>query len=106
MQVMFIVEPIPGRDDDIALDTLRARWLRVRQLAFSDAVRPVGKITQIRVAELLDRSLEHGMAALSRLNAAKPGFLGGCELAQGERHVVGKGAHGAIADRMAVSAAV
>src|SRR5436309_14072537 len=102
MQIMLVVEPIPGCDDNIALDTLRSRRLRMGQLAFGDAIRPVRKIAQIRTAELLDRGLEHRYAALSRLDAAKPQLLGILERRERMRHIAGKRAHGTVAYRMAV----
>ena len=54
VQVMLVVEPIPGRDDDVALDALRPRRLRMGQLALGDAVRPVREVAERRGAELFD----------------------------------------------------
>src|SRR5512132_464823 len=106
MEVMLVIEPIPGRDDDVALDALRARRLRMGQLPFGDAVRPVGQIADRRSAELFDGGREHRYSSLSRLDAAKPRFLGIFERWEGMRHVLGKRAHRAHALRMAVGAAV
>src|SRR5919108_6394042 len=103
---MLVIEPIPGRDDDVALDPLGPGWLRVGQLSFGDTVRPVREVTETAAAEFFDNVAEHGMASLSGLNAAKPRFLGICELAQRKRHVLRKRAHGAHSYRMAVGAAV
>ncbi len=69
---MLIVEPIPGGDDDVALDTLRPRRLRMGQLTLGDAVRVVSEIRESCGTELFDSRREHGYAALSRLDAAKP----------------------------------
>ena len=56
---MLVVEPFPGSDDDIALDALRSRWLRMGQFALGDPVRPVREIAERRGAEFLDGNGEH-----------------------------------------------
>src|SRR5687767_15773147 len=103
---MLVVEPIPGGDDYVALDALGTLRLGMGQLSFGDAVCPLREMCKRCAAELLDGVAKHSVAALPRLNPAEPRFLGIGELAQRKRHVAGKRAHGAHADRMTVSAAV
>ena len=106
MQVMLVVEPIPGSDNDVALDALRSRWLRMGQLALRDPIRPVRKIRENRGAQLFDGRREHGYTALTRLDAAKPSLYGIGELTEGIRHVLRKRAHREHALRMAIGAAI
>ena len=72
---MFVIKPIPGGDDDIALDALRPLRFSVRQLALSDAVRPVGEIRKSRASQFFDSVAKHGVAALSRLDSSEPRLL-------------------------------
>ena len=65
MQVMLVVEPIPGGDDDVALDALRPSRLRMGQLPLSDAVRPVAEVMESRAAQFLDGGRKHGYSALT-----------------------------------------
>ena len=48
VQVVLVVHPVAQRDDDVALDTLRPRWLRERQLALGDALGPVPEVLERR----------------------------------------------------------
>src|SRR5262245_35308830 len=65
VQVMFVVEPVPSGDDDVALHALRSRWLGMGQFALGDPIGPVRKIGKSRGAELFDCRLEHGYTALT-----------------------------------------
>jgi hypothetical protein len=40
VQVMLLAAPFPGGDDHVALNALRPRWLRERQLAPGDSIGP------------------------------------------------------------------
>ena len=103
---MFLVEPIPGGDNDVALDSLRARRLRMGQLALSDAVRPVCEVPNGRATELLDELGEHLFAGLARLNAAEPHFLRSSELAKRVRYIARERAGRSLAQLMAADATV
>src|ERR1041385_8876040 len=106
MKVVFPVEPVPRRDDDVPLETLRPRRRRVRQLAFGDAVGPVGKIFYRGGAHLVDQRIEHRLARLSRLNAAEPRLFGIRELAEREGHVGRECARRLLSELVAADAAV
>ncbi len=106
VQIMLVIEPIPSRHDDVALGPLRPCRFGMGQLALGDAVGPVRQIFDRDSAEIFGHAREHRHAALSRLDAAKPRLLGIGELAHRERHILGKGARRARANRMAVGTTV
>src|SRR5687768_2008294 len=98
---MLVIKPIPGCDDNVALGTLRPRRLRMGQLPFSDAVRPIRIVAYGSGAEFLDQCVEHGLAGLAGLDAAEPRFLGIGELAHGVRYIARERARGELAQLMA-----
>src|SRR5688572_28907701 len=75
VQVMFVIKPIPGSDDDIALDALRPLRFSVRQLALGHAIGPVSEIRNDGAAEFFNGIAKHGVAALSRLDSSEPRLL-------------------------------
>src|SRR5262245_55460297 len=87
VKIMFVVKPIPGSDNDVALNPLRSSGLRMGKLALSDAVRPVREVTDGCSAEVLDELVEHLFARLSGLDAPEPHFLGSIKLAQRVRYL-------------------
>ena len=74
VQVMLVGAPLPGGDDDVALDALRPRRLALRQLALGDAIGPVAEILERHAAELSGDAVGHHLAGLAGLDAAHPGF--------------------------------
>src|SRR5262245_44322788 len=72
MQVLLGGVPLPPRHDDVALESLRPRWLAERQLTLGDAFRPVGVVLERYAAEVLGQLVQHLLAGLSRLHAAHP----------------------------------
>ena len=101
---MLVVEPIPGGDDDVALDALRSWRLRMGQLAFGDAIRPVREITESR-AQVFDDVANMGTPDCPdwmRRNQASSEFA---NLPSGNGTSRGT-CHGERAYRMAVGAAV
>src|SRR5215475_7169406 len=103
---MFVVEPIPGSDNDVALNPLRSSGFRMRQLALSDAVRPVPEVSEGCGAEVLDELIEHLFARLPRLDAPEPHFLGSIKLAQRVRYLARECPRGKLAQLMAANATV
>src|SRR3989338_1058921 len=101
---MLVVEPIPGGDDDVALDPLRSFGPRMGQLALGDAVGPVREVAERRGAEILDQRVEHSFAGLPGLDAADPRLLGSGELAHRERNAFRERARGKLAHLMAAHA--
>src|SRR3990167_3988229 len=103
---MLVVEPIPGGDDDVALDPLRSRGLRMGQLALGDPVRPVREVAEGGATELFGERVGHGFAGLPRLDAAEPRFLGSGEPTERVRYLARESARGKLAHLMAADAAV
>src|SRR5688572_25133489 len=103
---MLVVEPIPRGDNNVALNSLGPRGLRMGQLALGDPVRPVAEITESRAAKFLDSDREHLFAGLPGLDAAKPRFLRILERWKRMRHILRERARGERAQLMAVGAAV
>ena len=100
MEILLLVAPVPGRDDDVALDPLRPRRLAVRQLALGDAVGPVAEIFIRRTAEIAGQRIDHQRGGLARHGAAAPGVLARLELAERRRDRAG----GQLAKLMAADA--
>jgi hypothetical protein len=75
MQIGLGAGPVPDRDDDVALDTLRPRGLRCRQLARGDAVGPVRE--HFKRARHVDTAhvVGHLHLRLPGHDAPHPGFL-------------------------------
>ena len=80
MQILFWVVPVAQRDDDVALDALRACRLVGRQFAFGDALGPVGEIFERQAAQLPGSLENHVLSRLPRLDAADPCVLMGATL--------------------------
>ena len=100
VQVLLLVHPVAQRDDDVALDALRARRLGERQLAFGDAIGPVAVVGERDVAEA-GQLAEHLLAGLARLHAPPPRVGAGGERAERRRNR----ARGLLAELMAADAA-
>ena len=66
VQVLVRRRPVPGGDDDVALDALRPRRLVLRQLALGDAIGPVAEILVRHAAELAGEPVGHHLAGLAR----------------------------------------
>ncbi len=86
VQVGLRIRPVPLRDDDVALESLRTRR-RGRHLAAGDAVRPVGKHRVDAILAHVVHAARHLRAGLTRLNAALPGRGGAVERAEILRHL-------------------
>ena len=82
--------PVPGGDDEVALDAGRPRRLVLRQLALGDAVGPVAEILVRHAAELAGDAVGHHLAGLAGGDAAHPGVLAGLELAELRRDGAGR----------------
>ena len=100
VEILLLVAPVPGRDDDVALHPLRPRRLAVRQLALGDAVGPVAEIFIGRTAEVAGQRIDHQRRGLARHGAAAPGVLARLELAERRRDRAG----GQLAKLMAADA--
>ena len=81
VEIRLGVSPVPLRDDDVALESLRSRRRR-RQLAFGDAIGPVGEHRQCAIFTHRVQTTGHLRAGLSRLNAPLPRFGGRVERAE------------------------
>ena len=103
MQVDLRVRPVPRRHDDVALDALRTRRRRARQLALGDAIGPVGIHRERAGAAHLREAGAHAAAGLAGLDAAIPRHLRILELAEDAR---GNRARRGPAHLMAARAAV
>ena len=82
VQVLVRRRPVPGGDDEIALDAGRPLRLVLRQFALGDAVGPVAEILVRRAAELAGDAVGHHLAGLAGLDAANPGVRAEVELAE------------------------
>src|SRR3954465_5156926 len=82
MHVLVGGRPVPGGDDDVALDAGRPRWLRLRQLALGDAVGPLAEIFIRHAAELAGDAVRHHLPRLAGGDAALPRLFAGVELAE------------------------
>ena len=67
VQILVGRRPVPGGDDEIALDARGPRRLVLRQLALGDAVGPVAEILVGRAAELAGDAVGHHLAGLAGL---------------------------------------
>src|SRR5262245_29188814 len=103
---MLVIGPIPRSDNDVALDPLRPRWLRMGQLALRDAVCPIREVSEGGGAQILDKLVEHLLAGLPRLDAPKPHFLGSIQLAQRVRYLARECARGKLTQLMAANTTV
>ncbi len=74
VEVVLVVAPVPGGDDEVALEPLRALRLIVRQLALGDAIGPVGEVFDRDGGELAGQDVHHQLAGLARLHPMHPGF--------------------------------
>ena len=102
VEIVLLVGPVPGGDDDVALEARRPLGLVVGQFALGDAVGPIAKVFVGRAAELAGRDVGHQFARLARLGAADPGVFAGLEVAERFRHRAGPG----LAELMAADAAI
>ena len=90
MQVVLFGGPLPGADDEVALDPLRPRRLGLRQLALGDAIGPLAVVLERRAAEIPRQLVSHLLTGLAGLNAAHPGFFSRLELAERRRDCAGR----------------
>ena len=90
MQIGLGVAPVPHRDDDVALDALRALRLGLGQFAGGDAVGPVGEIAQRALGVDLADVAHHGLGGGPDLDAVAPGLERGLELAERRRDRAGR----------------
>src|SRR5262249_13965083 len=82
VQVGLGAGPVPDRDNDVALQALRTRWLDRRQLACRNPIGPIAKYFQAPLsAEPLD-GFDHVLAGLAGLDTPGPGLMGGLELTE------------------------
>src|SRR3954454_11296152 len=100
MQVFIRRGPIPGGDDEVALDARRARRLVLRQFALGDAIGPIAEILVRHAAELPGDAVRHHLAGLPGRDAADPGILAGLERSE----LRGDGAGGFLAELMTADA--
>src|SRR5438128_7856432 len=103
---MLVITPIPGANDDVALDALRPRRLCMGQLAFGDPIRPIREVANGGAAEVFDERVEHLFAGLTGLNAAEPRFLRSGQRTEGVRDIARERARGKLAQLMAAYATV
>src|SRR5689334_19665872 len=82
MHVFVGRRPLPGSHDDVALCTLRALRLVLRQRPLGDAVRPVTEILVRCTTELTGNPVGHDFARLAGLEATLPGLGTGCEMSE------------------------
>src|SRR5690349_22354292 len=75
VQVGLRISPFPARDHDVALGSLRPRWLAVRQLTLGDPVGPITKILERRATEVTGKRVHHQRCSLSRLHPPHPCLL-------------------------------
>ena len=82
VEISLGIAPIPHVNDDVALDALGSRWLRLRQFAGSDAVRPIAEEGQgaFRIDSV--DSIQHRRHRLAGNNAPLPGVGRRFEFAQ------------------------
>ena len=85
MEILLLVAPVPGRHDDVALDSLRPRRLAVRQLALGDAIGPIAEILVRRAAEIAGQGIDHQRRGLAGHGTAAPSVLARLELAERRR---------------------
>ena len=90
VQVLLLGAPVPGGDDDVALDALRPRRLAVRQFALGDAVGPVAEILVGRSAKIAGELVDHQWRGLAGHGAAAPRVFSGLELAERGRDGAGR----------------
>src|ERR1700736_1642725 len=102
MQIGLGAGPVPDRDDDVALQALRARRLRGGQRALGDAVGPITQHPQAALGAIMLDGLDHVLAGLAGLDAPGPGLIAGAERAK----LLRNGARRLGADGMAVEATV
>src|SRR5262249_54306750 len=82
VQIGLLTPPVPQRDHDVALDTLRALGPGERKLALLDAVGPVGEIGDAALrAEAVDRR-DHAVHRLTGSDAPGPGGVRALERAE------------------------
>src|SRR5262245_38169252 len=103
---MLVIGPIPRSDNDVALDPLRPRWLRMGQLPLRDAVCPIREVSEGGGAQILDELVEHLLAGLPRLDTPKPHFLGSIQLAQRVGYLARECARGKLTQLMAANTTV
>ena len=85
MEVVFRAGPVPHRDDQVALEALRARRLGRRQFALGDAVGPVAEHLDAAEGTIPLDGLDHVLAGLPGLNPAHPRVLARLEVTQQRR---------------------
>ena len=100
MDEVLLRGPLPGGDDDVALDAGRPRRLGLGQFALGHPVGPVTEILERHAAELSGKPVHHPFAGLPRGDAAHPRLLAGFEFAERGRD----GARGFLAKLMAADA--
>ena len=103
---MLVIGPIPGGDDDVALDPLRSRRLRMGQFTLRNAVGPVREVGEGGGGEILDELVEHLFAGLPGLDAPEPHLLRSVELAERVGHLPRECPRGKLAQLMAANATV
>ena len=59
VQVLLLVDPVPGGDDDVALDSLAAAAASLRQFTLGDAVGPIREILEGDAAEATGQLVHH-----------------------------------------------
>ena len=90
VQILVRRRPVPGGDDDVALDAGRPLRLVLGQFALRDAVGPVAEILVRHAAELAGEAVGHHLAGLAGGDAADPGVGAGIELAELRRNRAGR----------------
>ena len=73
---MLFVAPVPGGDDDVALEPLRPRRLGMGELALGYAIGPFRIVFDRDCGELARQNIDHQLARLPGLDAVHP-RLGG-----------------------------
>ena len=79
---MLSLAPIPGGDNDVPLDSLRALRFGVRKLTRGDAVGPVAKIFERHAAKIARERVDHHFGSLAGLDAPHPCLFAGFEGAE------------------------
>jgi hypothetical protein len=79
---LLLGPPLPGRDDDVALDAGRPLRLAFGQLALGDAVGPITEILEGDAAELSSQPVHHELAGLAGGDAAHPRLRARLELTE------------------------
>ena len=82
VQIALLGAPFPGRNHDVAFDTLRTLRLGEGQLALRDAIGPLAVVLVGRAAEVAGELHRHLLARLPGLDAPHPGLLRALELAE------------------------